>query len=210
MPNQASDVIRLCDHIITMLQPWTANRTAPLLVALDGGSGAGKSTLTAQLAQRGAVAVVPLDDFWSAMIPDAAWDQWSVEARAAAVFDWARVRRDALEPLLAGRTARWYPVDFAAGAQADGTYRLQETAVRCAPAPIILLEGAYAAHPALTDLVHVTILLDVPVTERHRRLAGREPAAFLAQWHRRWDAVEADYFTHLRPRSTYDLVVTLA
>ena len=40
------------------------------------------------------------------------------------------------------------------------------------------------------------------------RLAAREDKGFLERWHARWDAVEEYYFTRVRPRSSYDLVVT--
>ena len=74
---------------------------------------------------------------------------------------------------------------------------------------MILLEGAYTAGPELADLVDLAILIDVPVEERHARQRAREDADFLEEWHRRWDPVESYYFTQVRPRSSFDLVVKL-
>jgi para-aminobenzoate synthetase len=179
-----------------------------LLVALDGGSGAGKSSLAAVLVQSLDAAWVPLDDFFAAQIPDAEWDEMSVPQRAQNVFDWARVRRQALEPLLAGQPARWHPFDFAAGQRPDGTYALNAEPENRDPAQVILLDGAYSAGPQLADLVGLSVLIDMPVHVRHARLAAREDPAFLAQWHARWDAVETYYFSIIRPPSTFDLVVT--
>jgi uridine kinase len=76
------------------------------------------------------------------------------------------------------------------------------------PAAVLLLDGAYSASPQLADLVDLSVLVDVPPSIRHARLAGREDPAFLAQWHARWDAVEAYYFTVLRPHTSFDLIVT--
>lgn len=196
-----------CQAILDAIQRRTQHRQSPLLVALDGGSGAGKSTLAARLEQHIAAVVVPLDDFFAAHIPDWEWDMRSVAERARDVFDWQRVRADALEPLLAGRRAIWYPFDFAAGLRPDGTYAVSKQAVERHPAPVILLEGAYSASPALADLVDLAVLVDVPAPERHKRLAKREDHDFLQRWHARWDAVEEYYFTDVRPRSSFDLVV---
>jgi uridine kinase len=151
---------------------------------------------------------IPLDDFFAAEIPGVEWDARSIPQRARDVFDWQRVREQALEPLLAGRPACWHPFDFVAGPCADGTYAIRAEPERRDPAPIILLDGAYSAGPQLADLVDLSVLVDVPLHVRHARLASREDPRFLADWHARWDEVEAYYFARIRPRSSFDLVVT--
>lgn len=208
--DQLSGLTQARDEILSEIHRLVAVRRAPILVALDGGSGAGKSTLASLLARETHAVLVPLDDFFAAAIPDAQWDARSTQERGRDVFDWPRVRREALEPLLAGKPATWYPFDFAGGKRDDGTYGVSAEPVKREPAPVIVLEGAYSAHPNLADLIDLAVLVDVPVDERHRRLATREEAGFLEQWHARWDAVEADYFRRVRPRSWYDLVVTTA
>ena len=90
----------------------------------------------------------------------------------------------------------------------DGTYGKRAKPETRAPAPILLLDGAYSAGPQLADLIGLSILVDVPLAIRHARLAARENPAFLAQWHARWDAVEAYYFTVVKPRSSFGLIVT--
>jgi uridine kinase len=152
--------------------------------------------------------VVPLDDFFAAHIPDWEWDTRSVAQRAQDVFDWQRLRAQALEPLLASQSARWRPFDFAAGLRPDGTYALSEQSVERHPAPVIILDGAYSASPAIEDLIDITVLVDVPVAERHRRLAQREDAQFIQRWHAVWDHVERYYFTQVRPDASFDLVVS--
>jgi len=184
---------------------------APLLVALDGGSGSGKSTLAALVAAELHAVIVESDDFFAAEITDAEWYAMGPKEQAAAAIDWRRLCREALEPLLAGTSASWYPFDFAAGTRPDGTYPLAADAVTRRPASVIILDGAYSARPEISDLIGLSVLLDVPTNERHRRIALREEDNdFLAAWHARWDAAEDYYFTHVRPASSFDLVVAIS
>ena len=90
----------------------------------------------------------------------------------------------------------------------DGTYAMCLDFVERQPAGVIILDGAYSARPELADLIDLSVLVDVPVAERHARLAARERSHFLDSWHARWDPAEAYYFTHVRPNSSFDLVVT--
>jgi len=203
-----------CQRIVAALRLWRADARragspAPICVALDGASGAGKSTLAACVADvfASALALIPLDDFFAANIPDNAWDAFTIAERLDRVFDWQRVRESVLLPLRAWKPARWHAFDFVAGLQPDGTYHLQAQACERAPAGIILLEGAYSAHPALADLLHYTILVQAPAELRRQRLAAREEPEFMRRWHQRWDPVEDLYFTHIRPPATFDLVV---
>lgn len=196
-------------NILASIQRRSAQKSPrPILIALDGGSGAGKSTLAALLERETDSAVVPSDDFFAAHIPDPEWGLRSIPERARDVIDWARLRTEAIEPLLEHRMARWHPFDFAAGLRPDGTYGMSEAYVEKQPAPVIILEGAYSAGPALADLIDLKILIDVPILERHGRLAQRETdMQFLQRWHTRWDPVEAYYFSEVMPRQAFDLVI---
>lgn len=179
-----------------------------MLIAIDGGSGSGKSTLAAAVAAELEAVIIPSDDFFAAGITDAEWDAFSPGERAAAAIDWRRLREEALEPLLAGRVASWHPFDFEAGTRPDGTYPMSTEVARRQPTAVIVLEGAYSARPELTDLIDLAVLAEVPTEERHRRLVRREEKSFRDAWHARWDAAEDHYFTHVRPASSFDLVVT--
>jgi uridine kinase len=184
------------------------NRKTPILVALDGGSGSGKSSLAWLIAEQLDVALIQSDDFFAAEISDAEWDARTPEARATDVIDWRRLRAEVLEPLRAGKPAQWHAFDFAAGVRPNGTYGMRTDFVAREPRAVIVLEGAYATRPELSDLIDYSVLLDVPVAVRHERLVTREDKHFLAAWHARWDAAEEYYFTYVRPKSCFDLVVT--
>src|SRR5512147_677678 len=103
------DLSEACSQVIMAIHQIAQDRQFPILIALDGGSGAGKSTLASMLEQQLDCVVVQLDDFFAASVPDWEWDSRSVSERASGVSDWQKVRTEALEPLLAGQTARWHP-----------------------------------------------------------------------------------------------------
>jgi uridine kinase len=177
------------------------------VIALDGGSGAGKSTIAVELARALGAVIVPQDDFYAAYVSHREWHVRSPAECARDVIDWRRLRRDALEPLRAGSAARWQLIDFAAGVRADGTYTMSERYAELPPSTAIVLDGAYSASPAIADLVDIAVLVDVPIAERRRRLDAREDAVFLRDWHARWDPVEDFYFTHVRPKRSFDFVL---
>lgn len=204
-----SELQRAAVAVMAAVQARQVDRTLPLLVAFDGKSGAGKSTLAQVVAAAADAALVQADDFFAAHITDQEWAARSPEERARDALDWRRLRTEALEPLLAGRRARWHPFDFAAGTRPDGSYALAAQAVVCEPKPVIVLDGAYTTRPELIDLVDLSVLVVASSPVRRARLAAREEAAFLAAWHERWGAAEAAYFTYVRPPESFDLVVTL-
>jgi para-aminobenzoate synthetase len=180
----------------------------PFLIALDGPSGTGKSTVAASVARELDAAIVPSDDFFAAGITDSGWAALDAAGRAAAAIDWRRLRRDALEPLLAGTLAAWHPFDFAPGTRSDGTYPMAAEAVVLAPRDVIVVEGAYSCRPELADLIDLAVLVVASPAERRRRIAARETdQEWTAAWHARWDAAEAFYFTSIRPAESFDLVV---
>jgi uridine kinase len=202
------ELAEACSKIVVEINRILSTRHPPILVALDGGSGAGKSTLAAMLAQEVDYVVVQLDDFFAANVPDWEWDARSITERARDVLVWQRVRSEALEPLLAGKPARWHPFDFAAGLRPDGTYAPSPHWVEKRPAAVILLEGAYSSSPEFSDLLDLTVLIDVPSLERHQRIDDREEdKKFLQRWHTLWDAVEEYYIIEIRPKSSFDLVI---
>ena len=207
MNNLSNEAVAACEKILAAIRRLLSLQPSPITVALDGGSGAGKSTLASLIENELDATLITLDDFFAADIPDSQWDKFSVEERLNRVFDWQRLRENAIEPLLAEKPARWHPFDFQSGLRPDGTYGMKIDPVERRPADVILIEGAYSAHPALDDLIDLAVLIDVPIEERHARLETREDTDFLAKWHSRWDAVERYYFDQVRPRNSFDLVV---
>ena len=193
--------------LLDAVQRMLDENDGPLVVALDGPSGAGKSTIAAALATETRGVVLPGDDFFAAEITAAEWDVRGAPERARDCIDWRRLRREALEPLRAGKAVEWHPFDFAGGERPDGTYAISSDVIRCEPARLIIVDGAYSTGPELADLIDLSILVDVPAAVRQQRMTARDAPDFLVAWHARWDAAEAFYFTHVRPRSSFDLIV---
>lgn len=196
-----------CAPLLAALRHLQLEYARPIVIALDGGSGSGKSRLASMVVAKVEAALIPVDDFFAADIPESYWRRFSLEEKLQKVFHWQRLREEAILPLLAGQPAQWLPFDFASGQRADGTYGMMPDPVRREPKPVILLDGAYSAGPALSDLVDWSVLVHTPVKERHRRLAAREDQAFLARWHQLWDPLEAYYFSQVRPPESFDTVV---
>jgi uridine kinase len=190
------------DAIVDAIQRLLADRRPPILVAFDGRSGTGKSTLASRVAARIGGTVVESDDFYSGGA-DAVWEQRSVEEKVRDCIDWRRLKTEALDPLLAGRSATWHPFNFETG------IGLAAHTVSREPADVIILDGVYSARPELREIVDLTVLVDVPddLARRHR-LVEREGQTFMDSWHALWDGAENYYFSQIRPPSSFDLVVT--
>jgi uridine kinase len=195
------------EAVVAAARRLMAEHQRPIVIALDGPSGSGKTTGAQYLQKELEATVIPCDDFFASDIPDPKWDQFSVIERYEKAIDWRRMRREAIEPLLAGETARWRTYDFAAGLREDGTYGLQDDFIARKPAKVIILEGAFSSRVELSDLVDITVLVDAPIEVRNARLRAREEAKFLERWHKLWDPVEEYYYSELRPAESFDFVL---
>jgi uridine kinase len=143
--------------------------------------------------------VVDGDDFYTGG-SDAEWDARTAEEKVATCIDWRRLRSEALEPLLARQVPSWHPFDWEAGHGLLGRAIVRE------PARVVVLDGAYSSRPELSDLIDLSVLVEAPAEVRRKRLVKREGA--IDEWCARWDEAETYYFTHVRPRSAFDLVVS--
>lgn len=186
------------DQAATLIQQAARARSGPLVVAIDGRSGTGKSTLATALAERLDAVVIEGDDFYAG---GTGTEGDPPQSRAARCIDW-RAQRRVLALLRAGQGASYHAFDWDAF---DGS-AVQE-ATRIAPAPVILLEGVYAARPELRDLLDLTILATVPDAVRHSRLIAREGE--IGPWEVQWHEAEDWYFAEAAPTSSFDLVLDL-
>jgi para-aminobenzoate synthetase len=177
-----------------------AHPDRPVLVAVDGRSGVGKSTLCARLAARAGAAHVDGDDFYAGG-DAAALAALAPPERAAAVIDVHRLRTEALQPLLAGRTARWRAFDW------DAMAGLAAEPTACEPGPVVVLDGTYSGRPELADLVDLSVLVTLDDRERLARLAAREGDDLDDAELALWEAAEDHYFAVVRPPASFDLVV---
>jgi len=156
------------------------------VVALDGRSGSGKTTLAGRLAPLlGDVPVLHLDDLYPG------WD--GLEQAPVRLREWV------LEPLAAGRPARYRRWDWAAGEYAEW---------HDVPAGGVLVvegvgSGAAACAPYLTALVW----LEAPRELRFARGIARDGEAYRPHWER-WAAQEDAYLARDRPRDRADVLLS--
>ncbi|MDP3195735.1 uridine kinase [Tabrizicola sp.] len=186
------------DQAAARIEDAARRQAGPLIVAIDGRSGTGKSTLAEALAKRLPAVVIEGDDFYAGGIGLAGDPP---HARAARCIDW-QAQRPVLSALRQGQPARYHAFDWDAF---DGS--LSRIATEIAPAPIVILEGVYAARPELRDLFDLCILVRVPDALRQARLIAREGA--LGPWELQWHEAEEWYFADTAPVAAFDLMLDL-
>ena len=162
-----------------------ATRTGTRWVGIDGLGAAGKTTLAAQVAAAlpGAV-VVHVDDFARPGVQG--WER-------------DRFRRQVLEPLLAGRPARYQRWDL------DTDVVLGEAEV---PVGVpVVVEGVAATDVRVGVPWDLTVWMEVPEEVRHARILARDSTAWLERWRTDWWPSEQAYLAEQRPAERADVVV---
>lgn len=174
-----------------------------IIVALDGHSGAGKSTFAAAIAPMLDAAVVHGDDFYRDM-PEADRVELSRAQGVDRYFDWERLRVEALTTLVRRRQARFRCFNWVAG-------RGLTSPVTIDPRDVVIVEGVYSARPEFDDLLDLKVLVETVSEDRDQRRQQRLRTVSRTDprgWDARWDAAERLYFESIRPRNTFDLIVS--
>jgi uridine kinase len=183
------------------LESWP-KAGSPLVIAIDGHGAAGKSTIAGIAAAATGATLLHTDDFFAGPAqPGPAGGAISgphqAEQALGRYYEWRRLRAQALEPLRERRGVSFRRFDWDRGRGLNGT-------VCAAPSDLIMLEGVFSAAPVLSDLVSRSVLVETPETERLARLRGRIPPD---EWDDSWLAAERAYFSLVRPRSSFQLVL---
>ncbi len=164
-------------------------RRRPVVLLIDGRSGAGKTTLAAALAARrpGSV-VLHLEDVYPG------WD--GLDAASATLV------RDVLQPLRAGRQARWRRWDWTADVAGDWCTPHPSPAL----APLLIVEGVGSLSRAARRLADRAIWIELDADTRKRRALGRDGDGYAPHWDR-WAAQEAAFIARENPRALADVVL---
>ena len=172
-------------------RPARGDTAGVRIVGVDGPSGSGKSTLARRLAALvdGAV-VVKIDDF-------VAWDDltgW-----------WPRFDAQVLQPLAAGRPARYQVRDWIH----DEFGRSLRGWKKAAPAPLVVLDGVTCTRAAAVPFLSYAIWVEAPDPVRISRGLKRDGDDHLDVW-RRWFAMEREFFVPDATAARADLRVDTA
>ncbi|RYZ31595.1 MAG: hypothetical protein EOP01_03045 [Propionibacteriaceae bacterium] len=173
------------DEAAAFVRDRLAGRSGTRWVGIDGLGASGKTTLAATVAAAlpGAV-VVHVDDFARPSV-----ETWERDRFVAQV----------LEPLVAGRPARYERWDWASDASLGW--------VDVAPGLPVVVEGVSSTDVRLGVPWDVTLWVDAPDEVRLARALARDGEAMREQWVERWRPAEEAYEAAQRPQERVDAVV---
>lgn len=152
------------------------------LVAVDGPSGAGKTTLAAEVADALGAPTIHMDDLYPG------WDGLAASTE--------RVREWVVDPLLAGRPARYRRWDWSTGAYAEWHE---------ASGDVVVLEGCGSGALPGGELLSVLVWVDADPAQRRERGLARDPG--YAEFWDRWAAQEQALYAADGTRARADLHV---
>ena len=142
-------------------------------IAIDGRCAAGKTTLAARFAAETGAALFHMDDFFlrPAQRTPARY------AQPGGNIDHERFLDEVLQLLCRGEQVIYRPFDCAS--------QTLKPAVTAASAPLAVVEGSYALHPALRGAYDLRVFVTARLPVRLARLRQRDPArvgAFVEKW----------------------------
>ena len=189
------DIARLVDKNSGQKSPiWdNCNKTAPIIIAIDGRSASGKTSFADMLSNRLSCPVIHTDDFYLPLVLRTEQIMQSCFGH----MDLERLRTEVLLPLSQGRTASYRP--FSCKSQ---TF-LEE--IRITPPRVAIIEGTYSLFPTLTPYYDIKIFLDTK--SQRERLLAREGEEGLLRFSRLWIPREEEYISTVHPEGLCDFVI---
>lgn len=154
-----------------------------LLVGIGGRGCAGKTTLACAVAEATGAQVVATDEFWD-----------------GTGFDLRRVRREVLDVLLAGETARYRSWDWSGR-------RLRPAERTLVPRGLVVLEGVCALHRLFRDDEDLRVWIEAPYAVRLDRGVARDGEEARATWVEKWMPAEDRYVETDDPIAVAHLIV---
>ena len=167
----------------------------PVIAAIEGGSAAGKTTAAEVLQKLYGCPVLHMDDFF--LRPEQRTPQRFAEPGGN--VDRERFLEEVLLPLRSGRPAAYRRYDCHS--------QTILPAVEVAPAPLILVEGAYSCHPALRQHYDLTAFLRIGPELQRRRIEKRNTPELQKLFFEVWTPMEQRYFDAFSIPAGCDLIL---
>lgn len=170
-------------------------RRPRVVLAIDGMAAAGKTTAAAALSARWGAPVVHMDDFF---LPPALRTPERL-AEPGGNVHYERFVEEVL-PGLASGGAFSYRVFRCSVMALDGRAHIPA-------APVVIVEGAYALHPAFGGYADVTAFFAVDPAEQKRRVIARSGEEKWEDFRTRWIPMENAYHAAFGTRERADIVL---
>lgn len=167
-----------------------------VIVGIDGRSASGKTTAAKELAEYYGTVPIHTDDFF---LPPALRTQERY-AEPGGNLHYERFREEVSEKLLNGEESLRYHVFNCADFSCD---KLSETV----SGRVIVIEGAYAFHPALPDVYGLKIFFDISPEEQKRRILLRNGEEKLRMFEEKWIPLEEKYISAFGIKEKADMVI---
>ena len=167
----------------------------PVVVGVSGYGGAGKSTFAAKLGQMMGAPVIGLDSFIISRTPSE-YAHWEI-------IDFARLKREVLEPFTAGQRVRYGHFDWIQN-QINGLRELPPTGG-------LIVEGVGLFRPALLKYFALLIWLACPIEEAIRRGKRRDREEYNNPQEESWDGIwkrnDEQCYRDYQPEKIADFVI---
>lgn len=167
------------------------------ILAIEGGSASGKTTLARLLSEAYGAGVIHMDDFF--LRPEQRTQERRLEPGGN--LDRERFAAEVLPSLMKHETVLYSPFRCATGT--PGAPR------RVAPTSLIVVEGAYAAHPAFGRYYDILAFADVDPLVQKERILHRNTPQSAACFFDTWIPLEETYFKHFSIKEKSDIVISL-
>lgn len=167
--------------------------TPARVVAIDGRAASGKTTRSALLSAVLEAPVIHMDDFF---LPPALRTAERL-AQPGGNVDHERFAQEVVPGLLSGEAFAYRIFDCS---------EMDFAGLREIPAaPVRIVEGSYAHHPALGDYAGLRIFTSVEEPEQLTRILRRNGERMLEMFRTHWIPMEETYFAHFSIRERADL-----
>jgi len=166
-------------------------------LAVEGGSASGKSTLGDVLKEVYDCTLFHMDDFF--LRPEQRTPERFAEPGGN--VDRERFLEEVLLPLKRGETVNYRRFDCSTFTLLDG--------VPVTPKKLVVTEGAYSMHPALSDFYDFSVFLAIDPALQRERIIKRNGEAFGERFFTEWIPLEHVYFSETGVRERCDMIIPI-